>query len=682
MSQVNWASLIASLAMVAPVISLAAERTDEDAPLTTASAEAEVAPLYVWGKREGLIGKANSASEGEVSFAAYADRPMLRPGELAEVIPGLAVTQHSGTGKANQYFLRGFNLDHGTDFSVSFDGVPLNLRTHAHGQGYLDLNSITPEFVETIDYRKGPYSAQVGDFSAAGSAGFTPFRTLPDNLLEAQGGAYGFARLVAGLNLPDDMGMVGVDLQAGDGPWDNAERLRRASILARVGKGAWSISALGYGSRWRSTDQVPQRAVEAGVISRLGTIDETDGGMSSRFILAAHWRPDSDTQAMVYAQRYRVSLWSNFTYFLDDPIHGDQFEQAEDRWVLGGSASRAWKMSDDWTVKIGGETRYDRIGKIGLYRTQARRRLSTDREDRVDELSGGAWGEATWSSGPVRATLGLRADAIGVDIRSSNPANSGSRTQGFVSPKLALAYRVSPTLELYADAGRGYHSNDARGAVATVAPVTLDPIEPVSLFAAATGGEVGARYERGGLNASLALWTLTLKSELVYSGDGGDTEATDGTRRVGVEALVNWTVRPGVNFDVSGALTRARYRNPADGADRIPNALDYVLTAGATVALNAASSVQITVRRLGPASLIEDNSARSAPATVANLAYGYRFARAKLSLEVLNVFDSGDNDITYFYASRLPGEPAEGVEDYHLHPMEPRQVRASVRYAF
>lgn len=682
MSQLTWTSLIASLAITVPASASAFEHMDDDAPVATALADAEVAPLYVWGKREGLIGKANSASEGEVSFAAYADRPMLRPGELAEVIPGLAVTQHSGTGKANQYFLRGFNLDHGTDFSVSFDGVPLNLRTHAHGQGYLDLNGITPEFVETIDYRKGPYSAQVGDFSAAGAADFRAFATLPDSFLEAQVGQHGFGRLVGGFNLPEEMGMVGVDLQGGDGPWVNDERLRRASVLARVGKGAWSISALAYGSRWRSTDQVPQRAIEAGAISRLGTIDDTDGGKTSRFILAAHWRPDADTQAMVYAQKYRVNLWSNFTYFLDDPVHGDQFEQAEDRWVLGASGSRAWTLSDDWTVRVGGETRYDRIGRIGLYRTQARQRLSTDREDRVDELSGGVWSEATWSSGPVRATFGLRADAIGVDVQSDTSANSGSRTQGFISPKLALAYRVSPTLELYADAGRGYHSNDARGAVATVAPVTQDPIDPVSLFAAATGGEVGARYERGGLNASLAVWTLNLTSELVYSGDGGDTEATDGTRRLGVEALMNWVVRPGLNLDVSGALTRARYRNAAGGADRIPNALDYVLTAGATVALTATSSVQVTVRRLGPAALIEDNSARSKPATVANLSYGYRFTRAKLSLEVLNVFDSSDNDITYFYASRLPGEPAEGVDDYHLHPMEPRQVRASVRYPF
>jgi outer membrane receptor protein involved in Fe transport len=674
--------LAAAMPMATHAVPARAETEAVDAPLATAPREGEVSAVYVWGRRESLIGRATSASEGDVSFAAYADRPMLRPGELAEVIPGLAVTQHSGTGKANQYFLRGFNLDHGTDFSVSFDGVPLNLRTHAHGQGYLDLNGVTPEFVEAIDYRKGPYSAQVGDFSAAGSAGFRTFERFPENFLEAQGGENGFGRLVAGLNLPDERGLVGLDLQTGDGPWDNGERLRHASALGRLRAGDWSISALGYGSSWRSTDQVPLRAIEAGTISRLGAIDPTDGGRTSRFILAAHWRPDEDREATVYVQKYRVKLWSNFTYFLDDPIRGDQFEQAEDRWTFGGSASKAWRPEGQWAFKVGGEARYDRIGKIGLYRTQARRRVSTDRDDRVKEASAGVWSEALWSSGPARATFGLRADVIDVDVRSDNAANSGSRTQGFVSPKLALAYQVSPTVEVYADVGRGYHSNDARGAVATVAPVSLDPIEPVSLFAAATGGEIGARYERGGLTASTAIWALNLDSELVYSGDGGDTEVTSGSRRVGVEALLNWTVRPGLNLDVSGALTRARYRTGDAGGDRIPNALDYVLTAGATVAIGARGTAQLTVRRLGPAALIEDNSARSSSANVANLSFSYRFTHAKLSIEALNVLDSRDNDITYFYASRLPGEPAEGVEDYHVHPLEPRQVRASVRYVF
>ena len=649
-----------------------------DAPIATAGDDVET--IYVWGRREGRIGAAASASEGEVSFGAYAQRPLLRPGELAEVIPGLAVTQHSGSGKANQYFLRGFNLDHGTDFSVALDGVPLNLRTNAHGQGYLDLNAITPEFIQTVDYRKGPYFAQVGDFSAAGSAEFRTFDRLPESFLQAQGGEHGFGRVVGALNLPAG-GMLGADIQVGDGPWDNPERLRRGSVLGRLEVGEWAVTGLAYGSTWRSTDQIPKRAVDSGRISPLGFVDGTDGGRTSRFILSARRSPDASSDLVVYVQKYQLNLWSDFTYFLDDPVNGDQFEQAEDRWVFGGSGAKSWKLSDDWAVTVGGETRYDRIGKIGLYRTAARVRLSTDREDRVGEWSGAAWVNADWSAGPMRATLGLRADDIRVDVQSDNPANSGDRNAALLSPKLTLAYRLSPSLEFYADAGRGFHSNDARGAIATVSPVALSPVDPAPLFAAATGAEIGARLERGGLTASAALWGLKLDSELVYSGDAGDTQSTSATTRIGLEVLANWIPTAGVNLDFSGAVTRARYDGAGD-EDRIPNALDYVLTGGATVRLSENGTAELTLRHLGPAALIEDNSARSPSATVANLSYGYRLARAQFQVEVLNLLGSGDNDITYFYRSRLKGEPAQGVDDYHFHPVEPRQVRASLRYNF
>ncbi|WP_430418211.1 TonB-dependent receptor [Phenylobacterium sp.] len=667
-----------TLAALAAVLPPAAAVAAEEAAMATAGPEVD--EVYVWGKREGQVGVAASASQGEVSYGAYANRPLLRPGELAEVIPGLAATQHSGSGKANQFFLRGFNLDHGTDFSISLDGVPLNLRTHAHGQGYLDINGVTPEFVQTIDYRKGPYFAEAGDFSAAGSAAFRTFETMPQTFLETQGGENGFGRAVVGLNAGS--GLIGVDLTTSDGPWVRDENLRKASGLARFAVGDWSVTALAYGATWDSTDQIPQRAVDAGALSRLGAVDTTDGGKTSRFILSARLHPDADSDLVVYAQRYRVNLWSNFTYFLDDPVNGDQFEQAEKRWILGASGFRTWRPSETLTVRVGAETRLDDIGAIGLYRTRDRQRLSTDRQDDLTEWSAGAWGAATWAAGSVRATLGLRADVIGVDVDADNPLNSGRETDGQLSPKLTLAWRVSPQVELYADAGRGFHSNDARGAVQRVSPSTGDPVDRVPLFAAADGAEVGARYEVPGFSASLALWALKLESELIYVGDAGDTESTDGTKRLGAELLVTWTPRPGINLDVSGAATRARYRGAPLAGDRIPNALEYVVTAGATVRLTEDDVAQLTLRRLGPAPLIEDNSARSKSATVVNLAYTHFFGRLAVTADVLNVFDSKDNDITYFYASRLPGEPADGVEDIHYHPMEPRQVRVSLRYNF
>jgi len=638
-----------------------------------------VEAVYVWGKREDRIGLATSATEGEVAFAAHVDRPMLRPAELVEVIPGVAATQHSGSGKANQYFLRGFNLDHGTDFSVSLDGAPLNLRTNAHGQGYLDLNFLTPELVETIGYRKGPYFAATGDFSAAGSASLSTFAQLPESFVSASVGEHNHGRVIGAANL--GAGYVAADLTTGDGPWDRPENLRRASLLVRQDMGGWALTLLGYRSDWDATDQIPRRALDDGSIGRFSTLDPTDGGQSRRFLAAARRDFEDGLKVSAYVQRYELNLWSNFTYFLNDPINGDQFEQAERRWVSGGAMSKTWSSDGPWAYAAGLETRYDHIGGIGLYRTRARARVSTDRQDRVEQWSGAAWGEAAWRSGPFRATAGLRIEGMGVDVASSEPRNSGRQSDAIVSPKLALAWRASDAVELYANAGRGHHSNDARGATTRISPDGGTTLDPVQMLVPATGGEVGVRWERPGLTASLAVWMLKLKSELVYTGDAGDTESTDASRRVGVEALVNWSPSPRFNLDLSAAATRARYAD-APGADRIPNALEYVVTGGVTARITERLTGEFTVRHLGPAPLIEDNSARAPSSTVANLLLRHRIDRVELTLEALNLTDSTANDITYFYASRLPGEPSDGVEDYHLHPMEPRTVRVGVRVNF
>lgn len=635
--------------------------------------------VYVWGKRETGIGEVTSASEGLVSYGEFTNRPLLRTGEIAEVIPGLAVTQHSGSGKANQYFLRGFNLDHGTDFSVSLNGAPLNLRTNAHGQGYLDLNPLIPELVDNIRYRKGPYYAEVGDFSAAGSATFSLFKRLPQDFATMTLGEHGYGRVLGAITAGD--GYVALDFTLSDGPWQRDENLRRGNLVIQQNLADWSLTAIGYAAKWDSTDQIPLRAVENGSLPYLGTIDPTDGGKTSRALLIANYAGADALQASAYLQVYKLSLWSNFTYFLDDPVNGDQFEQAERRWLLGGTVARTWDGLGDWKYTLGGESRFDRIGRIGLYRTSARIRRLTDREDRLNQGSGAIYGQADWHRGAWRASLGLRYDVMNVDVSSDNPANSGTEWDGIASPKATLAFRATDNVELYANIGRGFHSNDARGAVATESPAG-DPIAPVPLYVPGLGGELGLRYEQPGFTLTAALWALKLDSELVYTGDAGDTESSNASRRLGGELLVNWTPVAGINVDFSAATTRARYRATAPGEDRIPNALDYVITGGVTIAVTPRSTAELTVRRLGPASLIEDNSARSGTSTLTNLLYRYNFDRLSLFAEVLNVFNRHDDDITYFYTSRLPGEPADGADDIHFHPMEPRTFRAGVRLAF
>ena len=672
-------ALVCGLTALFAMLVCAEAAAQTPAPLETGAED--VAPVTVWGRRVDEIGAAVSASEGLIRFGEFADRPLLRPGELAEVVPGLAATQHSGTGKANQFFLRGFNLDHGTDFSVSLDGVPLNLRTHAHGQGYLDLNAVTPELVETIRYRKGPYWADLGDFSAAGAAEFETFDDLPASFIEAWAGENAYGRVLGAAEVRPGA-YVAADLTVGDGPWERPEDFRKGVFVGRLSLGDWSLGALAYGAEWNSTDQIPARAVESGALSRFATIDPTDGGETSRLILTARRRSDDGWSLLAYAQRYELNLWSNFTYFLADPVNGDQFEQADRRWIYGGSAVRAWPAPvGGWSFRTGFDARFDDIAEVGLHLTRGRERLDTVRQDSVDQLSGGAWLEAARAWGPLRLTLGARADAMRVEVASDDPENSGQETDALLSPKLALAWRASEAVELYGNLGRGFHSNDARGATTRRDPVSGDPSRPVELYAPGTGGELGARYQRGGLTATGALWALELDSELVYIGDAGATESAGATRRVGVELLADWTPNPRLNLNVSAAATDARFTGGPAGGDRIPNALEYVVTGGASLELTSRTTATVTLRHLGPAPLIEDASVKSDPSTLANLLLRRRAGRATLSLEVLNLFDSDDDDIQYFYASRLPGEPAEGIEDLHLHPFEPRTVRVGLRIA-
>jgi hypothetical protein len=671
------ALLLATSALASPLASRAAEVAAADAAIATSPNEVE--SVYVFGKRQEGIGTSISASEGVVSFAKFADRPLMRPGELVEVVPGLVATQHSGNTKANQYFLRGFNLDHGTDFSVSLDGAPLNLRTHAHGQGYLDLNGVIPEVIETIKYRKGPYYADVGDFSSAGSATFQTFTSDAPSYMQATAGEHDYGRFLAVKKFGETSFLAG-ELDTYRGPYDHPDNFRKVDIIGRVGLGDWSVTGLAYAAKTHSNDQIAQRAVDQGLISRLGTLDPTDGARTSRFIVAAQRTKDDGWNANVYVQRYTLSLYSNFTYFLRDPVNGDQFEQLDDRWIYGGSVSHTWAVQPwGFALRTGLDVREDDIGKVGLYYTHQRAILSTVRQDRVNEYSAALWTDATRSFGPVRVTAGLRLDDFGGRVRSDDPRNSGTTNDALLSPKIAAAWRVSPSIEVYADAGQGYHSNDIRGATITVTPGTNDPAGKVSLIAASQGGEVGARYSRGGLSATASLWTLHLDSELVYSGDGGDTASSGATQRTGVEFLVDYALSPRLDVNFSAASSKARFTGHPEGGDRIPNALEYVLTGGITARVADHATVTLTGRRLGPAPLIEDNSARSRTASLFNALLDYDFGRFSTRVEVLNLLDSHDDEIRYFYTSRLQGEPAEGVDDYHFHSFEPRTFRVSVR---
>jgi outer membrane receptor protein involved in Fe transport len=644
--------------------------------------------IIVYGRALEQIGIASSASQGTIGYNDFEERPVSRVGELAENVPGLIATQHSGTGKANQYFLRGFNLDHGTDLAGFVDGAPVNMRSHGHGQGYLDLNFLIPELVERIDYRKGPYSVENGDFSAAGSLAFTTKSKLSAPLAEVIIGSFGYKRaLLAGSGtLGTGTILAALDATITNGPWVLDENLEKYNGLLKYSQGSesdgWSLGISGYTARWTATDQVPERAIASGLIDRFGNIDNTLNNRSSRFAINFQ-RKTPNSEIAAYAIRSRLLLTSNFTYLLDDPVNGDQFQQRDQRAVYGGSVRRLFALSEGLKARLGIEGRYDDIGKLGLYRSTGGVQREVVREDKVDEYSGAAFGEIEWALAPrFRVIAGLRGDVIGYRVKSDVAVNSGKGSDAILAPKIALAWKPLDALELYANYGESFHSNDVRGATITVDPASGAPADRVPVISRARGGEVGARVESGTVTASAVAYYLELGSELVFVGDAGTTEPSDGSRRYGGEFSLFWKPLTWLTIDGTAALTNARFRDVPAGLRRIPGSVSRVLAGGVHAELGSGLSASARVRHFGAAPLIEDGSVFSDPTTLVNFGGYYTRGAFRIGVDVLNAFNAKDADITYFYGSRLPGEGADGVEDRHIHPVEPRQVRVTLRASF
>ncbi len=648
--------------------------------------------LIIYGRGLDLVGETGAASEGVVGYADFEDRPLSRTGELVEVIPGVVATQHSGEGKANQYFLRGFNLDHGSDFSANLDGVPINLRTHGHGQGYLDLNFVIPEIVERVDFRKGPYRASTGDFSAAGSAWYSTYDWLDHDFIQVAVGEFGYLRSVGAFDFDISKNtsvLLALEAESYDGPWDLDQDLEKLNAFAKLihATGPWrfEISATAYDSNWTSTDQVPLRAVKSGLIDRFGFIDPDLGGETTRLGLSGQGKYNhsdgAQTQFNAYAIDYEFSLFSNFTYFANDPVNGDEFEQLDNRTYYGGGISHHRDLTDRFSVSLGADARYDDITDIGLFNTAGRERLSTVRRDSIEQFSLSVWGEAEYAlTDRLRTIVGVRGDYYDADVTAlSEPANGGSADDGLISPSVALAWRATDNLEFYANYGQSFHSNDVRGATITADPISGDPVDIVPILVQAEGAELGARIERGPWRASLALFTLDLDSELVFVGDAGTTEANDASTRTGVEASLFWQPTDWLTADLSAAWTDAEFDIPGDETE-IPGAVESVIGGGVHARLDP-WTFSARLRHFGEAPLIEDGSVTSDPTTITNLSGSYEWQDITLSLELLNATDAEDTDISYFFESQLPGE-ASPVEDIHFHPTEPRQVRFSARYSF
>ncbi|MBO0758651.1 MAG: TonB-dependent receptor, partial [Bradyrhizobiaceae bacterium] len=441
-------------------------------------------------------------------------RPVTREGELLEVAPGLIVTQHSGEGKANQYFLRGYNLDHGTDMAIWVDDMPINMRTHAHGQGYSDLNFLMPETVNSLEIRKGPYFADEGDFGSAGNLHLGLLDQVDKKMAELTIGSFGYERIfgMGSTKVDDGNLLLAGEVGGYNGPWANPDDVRKVNGMMRYSQGTaldgFSATAMAYANKWNSTDQVPLRAITSGQIGLYGEEDPTDGGNTDRFSLSARLAQTDSAgswKADVYAIKSELDLYNNFTYFLTNPTQGDQFHQHDDRILVGGSASRRINgalAGLPTETTFGVQTRYDDIS-LGLTDTFQRTFLSNIRSDKVDESSVGIYAENTvhWLQW-LRTTLGWRGDYYAARVNSIYDANnSGSSQAAIGSPKFRTAFGPFFKTEFFFGVGMGMHSNDARGTTITEEPVDRIqnptaismPLGASPLLVRTKGAEVGIR---------------------------------------------------------------------------------------------------------------------------------------------------------------------------------------------
>ena len=665
--------------------------------------ERTMAPVVVESSLINPIGAADSATEGTVTGKQLENRPLQRTGALLEAVPGVIVTQHSGDGKANQYFARGFNLDHGTDFRTTVLGMPVNMPSHAHGQGYSDLNFIIPELVGTIQYKKGPYYAEEGDFSSAGAASFDYLRTLPRGLLSLEAGEHRYRRALVANSSAMGPGtlLYAVEGAGHNGPWDLPEQYKRfngvLSYSLKNGADETRVTAMAMRSSWNATDQVPKRALDAGLVGRYGAIDPTDGGDTARYSLSADWLgryANGSARINAYLIRSRLDLYSNFTYALDDPINGDQFNQSERRTVGGINAQRSWQHAVaglDMETTLGMQLRADRLSPVALYATAAQQRLSTTRRDELTERSAGIFASNITRWLPwFRTVAGVRADHYGFDVTSNLPANSGKVDATIVSPKLAAIFSPAANSELYLNWGRGFHSNDARGVTGRVDPRTGtdrnadgEPVVRATPLVRTTGYEAGVRYSGllPGLQTTLSVWRLALDSELVFVGDAGTTEASRPSRRSGIELANYYVPAPGWIVDLDLAWSRAHFSDEDPAGSAIPGAVRRTAAFGVTGEQGRWSG-GVRLRYFGGRPLVEDNSVRSPSSTLLNARLAYALTPdVKVSLQILNLLDRRVSDIDYYYTSRLATEPV-AVSDIHTHPAEPRTLRLGLAMKF
>ena len=616
--------------------------------------------------------------------------PVKSSQEILQKVPGLIIGQHAGGGKAEQIFLRGFDIDHGTDISITVDGMPVNMVSHAHGQGYADLHFLIPETIDQFDFGKGPYYTDQGNFATAGYVNFRTKERLENSSVHFESGSFNTFRtagLFSLINTEKQSAYVASEYIRTNGPFESSQNFNRLNLMAKYtvqlpGQNKFSLLASHFSSNWDASGQIPVRAVESGLISRFGAIDDTEGGFTSRTNMILKYNKAFDANTFIknslYYSIYDFELYSNFTFFLEDPINGDQIRQKENRQIFGFESEWNHSLFINNTaalLQVGLGLRYDQIDGNELSFTKNRRTsLRRVQLGDVDEANVYGYANAEFDLGGLLINVGARLDHLEFNYVNALDSFYQSRTEskGIISPKFNMVYNLNNSLQLFAKAGIGFHSNDTRVVVAQSGNMILP---------AAYGFDVGAIWKpakRFILNS--ALWYLFSEQEFVYVGDAGIVEPSGQSRRLGFDIGLRYQLADWLFFDSDINYAYARSIDEPEDAQYIPLAPDLTYTGGFRIQNNRISG-GMRWRYLSDRPASEDNRIIAKGYFVTDLNFNYKMDKVTLGFVVENLFDTEWNETQFATESRLSFESTP-VEEIHFTPGAPFFIKGTVQYAF
>jgi hypothetical protein len=636
----------------------------------------------------------NLAQVSEVDFQL---RPVRTTQDLLRIVPGLFIAQHAGGGKAEQIFLRGFDIDHGTDIAISVDGLPVNMVSHAHGQGYSDLHWVIPETVESFNFGKGPYYAEQGDFSTAGFVAFKTKDAVAQNMVKAEVGNFNTYRGVGIFKFPfkeearhKQTGYLAGEYFRSDGPFEASQDFKRYNLFGKYtaflnASNLLTLTGSFFSSNWYASGQVPQRAVDQGIISRFGAIDPTEGGNTGRINgsiqLTTQLANGISLKNQLYYVKSKFNLYSNFTYFLEDSVNGDGIYQHENRDIFGYNSSLIKESHlghKDLTVRAGLGLRYDDIKNLGLEKQRQRTLLGELlAQGRVEQLNASAWVSGTLALTKKLQVMGaLRYDAFHFDYQNELPhldSDPTTATAGRISPKLTVSYAASRKMQLYFNAGMGFHSNDARVAV---------PQNGREILPKAYGADLGTTLKLGRrILLQGAVWALHLDQEFVYVGDAGIVEPGGKTLRLGGDFSARAQLTHWLYADLDLNYSHGRLLSAPEGQNNIPLAPNFTSIGGLSAQAKNGLKGAIRYRYIADRPANEDNSVVAKGYFVNDLSMGYTYKLIDFGVTIENLFNIDWNEAQFDTESRLKGE-AMPVSELHFTPGTPFSIRGSVAIRF